>query len=615
MDPNTTVGGDTVSTQSSPVDGMNDQLENNGTNGIPPPPPLPGTLPPGLPPSGILPPVIPPPGIAPISLGINIPATSIQGFTPVSNTATPSDYGLRGLNPAVSGVQGGPNILQGWAQFQGMPQGPQQYQLGPQTLPQWPNTPPNMLQGYQNPFGQYPQYPQQFPPNIGQYPQQAPANTGPLVPPASSQVLVPPPSQQAPQGQQGSNNPQMNMIRNNNIQTALPAPVALFIGYTKGRPDTAKPSLHVKIWIKQFENYLIRDGFYLDDERKISMLKSFIDPENGDAFEVVNAQETLSKATDYNVFKEHLINIFSSDQESKILVNFENILKCEWERDTSIFKYATILSVEIEKYRFAYSSVFGVLPSEETIRIIAFHKIRQNCQPKYQKILDEKVDLKENFLDMVIKLSAKEIAFKNGTCLKHPRDNQGKNFQTKNVRTVSSADNNSPKAQASFKKQSQQNRTFQKSYQQYPASNRPNKQIPPLSEGFNPKHRCINCEHIGHMDVKCPMPPWCGHCRERHARGSTDRCKNSRWDWSRSPAISKSLPDLKMMVERAKARALEKREAKPNSSRGNSSRTGGRPTANSRQIGSDYPADENSFGVQQYTEEELARYYDQSPDF
>jgi hypothetical protein len=37
MDPNTTVGGDTVSTQSSPVDGMNDQLENNGTNGIPPP--------------------------------------------------------------------------------------------------------------------------------------------------------------------------------------------------------------------------------------------------------------------------------------------------------------------------------------------------------------------------------------------------------------------------------------------------------------------------------------------------------------------------------------------------------------------------------------------------
>jgi hypothetical protein len=306
-----------------------------------------------------------------------------------------------------------------------------------------------------------------------------------------------------------------------------------------------RPGPHVKVWLQLFEDYLQREGINLDDAGKISFAKSFLDRKEGNAYELLTTLPDFREAKDWSVFKKDVTHLFYTDQESQLLTNFESLINLEWEKNTPLTSFATILAREAEKFKFAYRSKEGEECPEKMVRLICYHKIRHHCQKKYQKMIDDSLNLGVKFIEMIGNLGMKDIALQDGTCLVSKQNNQqqSRNTYTKNVRV---AQDSKPKPQFPPKRQEKP--------QPQPQQFRANRRSPPSDrEGFNPNHRCTNCERIGHWPRLCPLPPWCGHCKKHHKRGTQEACRNSSWDWENGQ-MSYSLPDIYKWLEQKKAR-------------------------------------------------------------
>jgi hypothetical protein len=378
----------------------------------------------------------------------------------------------------------------------------------------------------------------------------------------------------------------------------------------KGNAKSCKePGLHIKIWLDQFENYLSRESLQYNDEQKISLSKTFICQTDGDAHLLINTLPGFQKVKNWNIFKSHMVSIFSSEQETQLLKHVEEILDCEWQRDKSLAQYASAIAQETEKFSFAYNNLISELPvyntliglgidlGEEIVKILTYHKIRQSCQPKYQKIIDETLDIAADPITMIGKLSLKDSALKNGTCLsnKGPKENRAIINQTKNVRLTTGSEINTPKPQERPKNAQKQPQPFRASQRQTQLTPTPQR-VPPLKrEGFDPRLRCYNCERIGHHTNECPWQPYCSLCRQKHKRGTTSYCKSTEWDWQTNPTYSWDLPKK---YEQAGGRAPQPRQFN-----GLPARRGGRPAANSRPV---QQADDAPYDTRGYSEEELA---------
>lgn len=52
----------------------------------------------------------------------------------------------------------------------------------------------------------------------------------------------------------------------------------------------------------------------------------------------------------------------------------------------------------------------------------------------------------------------------------------------------------------------------------------------PLLPHDNKQLICYYCERFSHSTMECPFNPYCRHCNQFHQKGTTNRCKNTRWD-------------------------------------------------------------------------------------
>lgn len=271
----------------------------------------------------------------------------------------------------------------------------------------------------------------------------------------------------------------------------LPSPIITFKGRVNGRVETPTCTE----WIGQLETYFITEGIS-NETLKISEAKRFIDPENGDARNIITLPH-IKELVNWADFKNAMLELYRGKGEEDPHQALLNLIECPWKINDNLLSYVTKLEALASKYELSHLANCNRVVPKEFARSIIWSKIYKRMPEVKREIIMKKVDTRRDVTKQLLELLKDELIKSPPSTVQTIEDDKDKEPRFDKFRN----ERNIPRSQK--QKNSEETEKFRR----------------PIKEP-----RCYNCRQQGHIAKRCPETQRCYNCRN-HGHLARD-CKD-----------------------------------------------------------------------------------------